>query len=102
MVAIWLPFGSESATGFGARRYGNRLRILRNASECPCSLANHGRDTFSIRVVLEARKHPGFIGTRARSVVAPRGHASSASVARLLAPRSLCQAPRPGRRPLAA
>jgi hypothetical protein len=28
----------------------------RNAAECPCSLANQGRDTFPIRVVLEARQ----------------------------------------------
>lgn len=46
-----------------------------NAAQCPCSLANQGRDTCPIRFVPHARKYSGFIGTNAKSVVAPTGHA---------------------------
>jgi len=39
----------------------------------PLFPANQGRDMGPIRFVSYAGENPGFIGTRARSVVAPTG-----------------------------
>jgi hypothetical protein len=78
MVATWLPFGAYLRRSSGLAEWETPL----NASEClrmPCSLANQGRNTFSIHVLLETRKDRGFIGTRARSVVAPTGFATLCS-----------------------
>jgi hypothetical protein len=44
-----------------------------NASESSCYMFRQGRDSCAIRVVPHARKHSVFIGTNARSVVAPTG-----------------------------
>src|SRR5262245_33564940 len=73
MVAIWLPSGDASATGFGIREHRESRRISLDAPECPCSLANQGRNPCPIRDVPHLRESPVFIGTNARSVVAPTG-----------------------------
>src|SRR5262249_6665006 len=61
------------ARGLGARDDAERLGMPWNGSEWPCYLFNQGRDICLTRFVLHARKHSGFIGANARSVVAPTG-----------------------------
>jgi hypothetical protein len=73
----WLPCGCHSDRICGGLRDSRTRRAPQNASKCRemfWCLTSQGRNIFPIRFAPRVQKYPGFIGTRARSVVAPRGY----------------------------